>query len=186
MAMAQAVADTAVGWVDFGRDSKPSFANGYCHSSDWEAWSFSQPTFPIYEIGKLEVVDKQKNSLTLSGAYLSHWAKTGQTFAEPFAIRVGQLGNNWSYKIKYGVYLPLDGGSFAHFSDEMSIVKTVDKKNGLQLGVAGKFYDEEGAFGFVMAGPIVRLKFNETTVALRYSPFGNGPNQARVEFSTNF
>src|SRR3989339_973656 len=182
LAMARiAIADTAVGWIDCGKNAKPSFVSGYLHSSGWEAWSFAQLTFPIYEVGKLKVVDKTANTLTLGGAYLSHWVKTDQNYIEPFVLGFGNLFNDWSYKVKLGAYAPLNGGPWAVFSDEVSVVRKLDQKGRVQLGVGGKFYDEEGAQGFVMAGPIARLKFDETAITLRYSPIGNRPNQARVE-----
>jgi len=169
--------------LDMARGAEPSWTTAWLDSSGLELWSFCQPDFPMYEVGKLWPVKAGKGDCALFGGYVSWWDKTNQVFLEPFAVYNHDLGADWKFESAGGAYVPLNNGPWVLYTNQVAVSHPVGKS--VRAGIFVTNWWQEGVGNSVGIGPKLEVNSGDTSWLFRYAfgVAGGAPDTARVEFS---
>ncbi|MEI8060939.1 MAG: hypothetical protein WCG99_01435 [Candidatus Berkelbacteria bacterium] len=169
--------------LDMARGAGPSLTTAWLDSSGLELWSFCQPDFPMYELGKLWPVKADEGDTLLLGGYVSWWDKVDQVFLEPFWVYNHPLDGDWKMETGGGAYVPLNGGPWVFYTSQVALSHHVSKN--VRAGIAATNWWQEGVGNSIAIGPKLKISAGDTSWLLRYTfgVAGGAPDTARVELS---
>ncbi len=172
--------------ADFARGSAGFYTVGVI-APEIEVWVFGIRADHVptdVEVGRLWLLWKGKHATLLGGAYLAGWPDAGQAFVIPWLSASAQYG-------KFGItadlagYIPLNGGPWVFFSDEVFAGYAVAKT--FKLGVATAFWEQDAFDVRPRVGPAVKWQVDATrAVQLRYLFGENGSNVLRLQYKQKF
>lgn len=177
-----AQADLLVVREDAHRDGKPSYAVGVV-TPKFEAWTFAQPGFPLWEFGRTEWFQLNRRSGVLAGGYVSYWQVTKQLYVEPWSMWKTTIGTT-QLTAKVAAYAPLNGGSWWLYSDQTAVTWPVTKRT--SLGVATDWWLIEGSKPAAGIGPVANFTVGTVGVSLRALHGKNEADSCRLEVTCPF
>jgi len=177
-----AQAGTLVVREDYQDGREPKLAAGVILPKV-EVWAFSQPDFPIYEVGRMERWQLGARSSVLAGGYISYWDRPQQLYLEPYSIWRTTIGTT-ILTAKLAAYMPLNGGAWQAYSDQMSITWPVGQN--VTAGLTTRWWLMEGAKPSAGIGPMVTLKTGDLTWLARATFQNNRVTVVRLEAKLAF
>lgn len=159
---------------------KPGLTVGYM-SPELELWAFNVPQFPLYEVGRTNYWKLGESTGVLAGGYVSWWPKSDQWFIEPWSLWQHTSGNT-RLMGKVAAYMPLDGGPWYLYSDQVAATYQVTPQ--LNVGPAADWWLVSGSKPSAGVGAVANLSLGEhARFSVRALKGFNEPDTVRFELT---
>jgi hypothetical protein len=152
---------------------------------NFQVWAFGINKPEIDEINLGTTVALEGGKWYLSGYYV-HLPAYKQQYFLPWLTYVDKIGDGWAV-VNLAEYIPLNGGEFAFYSSESTVIWPVGQK--LELGATASLYKGASVNDWpVLLGPIARYQLDtRNALTVRYQHgFGSREPRLRIELATKF